>query len=436
MKLKTLSICLPFLISSTLIFSQPKRELFLNHVLMSEIYEIPSGTHGEAQDSTEQLYYIYKIPYNRLVFEKNGNRYIASYRLTVEVHDSVTNTIDRKIKEDKISVTDFKKTDEGNIYAEGSLNFLISKFKKYNLLPILYDKNSDRELRLDKIPLEAKNKISSNDDFLEPIVVDSKQVEQGNRHSFVISNFEGCIPFSEEEYNLLIPSGDTSLQKIFVTLINDKDTVFSDNISLAVKLQNSIEEFDGKIILNDNKASEVFKNFIIPYINKDLVEGDLTINVSKSKGSETVAVFHKRIAWFNKPLSLMNPELSIKLLKYMESDTVVDSLLDFKKKDYSKILFKFWKRFDPTQETSFNELMNEYYSRIDYTVKNFSSISGKSGYDTDRGMIFILYGKPFKLERGSNQLGKVVETWIYKNPERKFVFIDETGLGEYKLKNS
>ena len=438
MKLKTLSLCLLFLILSTQIFSQPRREReqFLNHVLLSEIYKIPSGLPGQVHDSTEQLYYIYKIPYSRLVFEKNDNLYTASYRLTVEVHDSVTNTIDRKIKEDKISVADFNETDDGNIYSEGLLSFQISKFKKYNLLPILYDKNSDRELRLSKIVVLSENKINNDDDFLEPVVIDSKQIEQEKRHFFVVSNYEGCIPFSNEEYNLLIPAVDTSLTKIFITLVNDKDTVFSGYISESVQLKNSIEEFEGKIILNSRKTSKVFKNFIIPYVNKNLAEGDLKINISKNEDSKHIAVFHKRIIWFNRPISLINPELSIKLLKYMESDTVIDSLLDFKKKDYTEVLFRFWKRFDPTPGTSFNELMNEYYSRIDYTIKNFSSISGKRGFDTDRGRIFILYGKPFKLERGSDQFGKVVETWIYKNPERKFVFIDDTGLGEYKLKNS
>ena len=434
MKLKTLLFSFLFLILSSQIFSQPKKEQFINHVLLSEVYRFPSGY--SADDSTEQLYYIFKIPYNRLVFTKNNNDYVASYRLTVEVRDSITNTIDRKIKEDKISTKDFSETDKGNIYAEGLLSFQISEHKNYNLLPVLYDENSDRELRLNKIPILSKDKKSIQNDFLEPIIIESKQLELGKKKFLIVSNFDNCIPFSKEEYNLLIPSNDTSLSKIFVTLINNKDTVYSNVISESVTLQNSIEELDGRIILNNKKSFTNYKNFIIPYVNKDLSEGDLVVDISKSKGSNSIASFHKKVWWFNKPFSLMNPELSIKLLKYMESDTVIDSLLDFKDKDYYKVLFNYWKRFDPTPATSFNELMNEYYSRIDYTIKNFSLISGKRGFDTDRGKIFILYGKPFKLERGSNQFGKVVETWIYKNPERKFIFVDNTGLGEYKLKNS
>ncbi len=271
--------------------------------------------------------------------------------------------------------------------------------------------------------------------FLEPLVVNAP-LKENNKSSFVVSNFDGCIPFSKEKYDLLIPSMDTSLQKIYVTLVNNKDTVYAGDISESETLGNSIAESNGEIILKGGNSSEIYKDFLIPDINKNLSEGELTINISLNKDSKSADTFHKKVIWFEKPFSLLNPELAIKFLKYMESDTVIDSLLDFNKKEFPVILFNYWKRFDPTPGTSFNELMNEYYTRIDYTMKNFSSISGKRGFDTDRGKIFVLYGKPSEMDRASNQLGKVVETWVYKNPYRKFIFIDETGTGEYRLKNS
>ncbi|MFZ0453083.1 MAG: GWxTD domain-containing protein [Ignavibacteriaceae bacterium] len=425
------------LVLSIQVFCQPKREQFQQHLLLSEIYIIPSSLSLGEQDSTDLLYYIYKLPYNRLVFEKNDNHYTASYRLTVEVHDSLTNTINRKIKEDKISVDDFEKTDDDNAYAEGVFNFQILKNQKYNLIPVLYDAYSDREIKLSAIPIipgkEKKNELHG---FLEPLVVNSTSQEASNGSSFELAGYDGCIPFSKSEYDLIIPNRDTSLKKIFVTLISDKDTVFSNMIDKPVKLHNFIEESKEKVILDNNSSVNLYNNFFIHFINRNLPEGELTINIALDKNSKPAAIFHKNVFWFHKPFSLMNPELAVKLLKYMEDDSVIDSLLDFKKDEYSKILFNYWKRFDPTPETAYNELMKEYYTRIDYSMKNFSSISGRKGIDTDRGKIFILYGKPSETERSSNQLGKVVETWVYKNPYRKFIFVDETGTGEYKLKNS
>lgn len=436
MKLKTILFSILSLVISTQVLSQPKREQFQHHILLSEIYIIPSGLSSDKKDSTEMLYYMYKIPYDHLVFEKHNNHYTARYRLTVEVHDSLTNTINRKIKEGKISADKFETTDDNSIYAEGVLDFQTLKNKKYKIIPVLYDANSDRELRLPAIPILPRKKHSEQNGFLEPLVVNSASKENDNKSSFGLANFDGFIPFSKEKYDLLIPSSDTALHKIYVSIDNENDTVFSNFVDESVLLRNSINESDGEVILSGRSSSENYKNFLIPFINKNLGEGDYTINISLSKDSEPAATFHKKVLWFNRPFSLINPELAIKLLKYMESDTVIDSLLDFKNDEYSKVLFNYWKRFDPTPETAFNELMNEYYSRIDYSMKNFSSISGRKGIDTDRGKIFILYGKPSETERSSNQFGKVVETWVYKNPYRKFVFVDETGTGEYKLKNS
>ncbi len=437
MNLKIILFSILSLVLNIQVFCQPKKEQFQQQILLSEIYTIPSSLSPDKQDSTELLFYIYKLPYNHLVFEKNDNQYTASYRLTVEVHDSLTNTINRKIKENKISVDDFEKTDDGNIYAEGVLDFQILKNQKYKLIPVLYDEYSDREIKLPAIPInlpkEKKNKYHG---FLEPLVVNSPSPEGSNKSSFDLASYGGCIPFSKEKYDLMIPCGDITLQKIYVTLISNEDTVFSGSIDKPVILHNFIKESNGKVVLDNNSSVKLFKNFLIPYVNKNLSEGELTINIAGDKDSKPTATFHKKVIWFNKPFSLINPELAIKFLKYMEDDSVIDSLLDFKKDEYSKVLFNYWKRFDPTPETAFNELMKEYYTRIDYSMKNFSSISGRKGIDTDRGKIFILYGKPSETIRSSNQRGKVVETWVYKNPNRKFIFVDETGTGEYKLKNS
>jgi len=101
-----------------------------------------------------------------------------------------------------------------------------------------------------------------------------------------------------------------------------------------------------------------------------------------------------------------------------------------------KGLVNYWKKLDPTPETEYNELMTEFYTRVDYTLKNFSTISGIKGIQSDRGKVFIKYGKPDKTERSSNLQGKVVETWIYDKLHRKFVFVDEDGTGEFSLESS
>src|SRR3954469_20644864 len=49
----------------------------------------------------------------------------------------------------------------------------------------------------------------------------------------------------------------------------------------------------------------------------------------------------------------------------------------------------FWLRRDPTPDTIENEYREEHYERIAYANERFAS--GKPGWKTDRGRIYILY---------------------------------------------
>src|SRR5215469_6982707 len=57
---------------------------------------------------------------------------------------------------------------------------------------------------------------------------------------------------------------------------------------------------------------------------------------------------------------------------------------------------QFWLRRDPTPDTAENEFKEEHYERIAYANERFSS--GKPGWKTDRGRIYITRGKPDEIE--------------------------------------
>ena len=196
----------------------------------------------------------------------------------------------------------------------------------------------------------------------------------------------------------------------------------------------SLNYNDDIITLHNSENNYQTKNFILKDFSKKLYEGDLTLIISNGNDFKVKKeIFNFNVRWFIKPASLMDPEYAIKALKYADNEQVIDSMLDEKDEDYPKALFKYWSKNDPTPHTAYNPLMKEYYSRVDYAAKNFSTITGKSGVNTDRGRIFIQFGKPQKIDRYSNDKGKIVETWFYENPKRKFVFTDFTGTGNFSL---
>jgi GWxTD domain-containing protein len=113
----------------------------------------------------------------------------------------------------------------------------------------------------------------------------------------------------------------------------------------------------------------------------------------------------------------------------------------------------FWRRRDPDPDTDENEYREEYYERIAYANEHYSS--GIPGWKTDRGRIYIMYGKPDELEThpsggsyerpsyegGGSTSTYPFEIWFYRylpgiGSGIEIEFVDPTGSGEYRIARS
>jgi GWxTD domain-containing protein len=95
---------------------------------------------------------------------------------------------------------------------------------------------------------------------------------------------------------------------------------------------------------------------------------------------------------------------------------------------------EFWKGRDPDTTTVTNERLREHLARYATVEKTY----GKNGWKTDRGRIFIKYGKPDDIERESFPLEeKSYEIWYYRKDRVMFFRFEDTGgPGEYELADS
>ena len=59
-------------------------------------------------------------------------------------------------------------------------------------------------------------------------------------------------------------------------------------------------------------------------------------------------------------------------------------------------------------------LLKEFYSRVQYSNVEFKSIKG-AGSESDKGKIYIVYGKPFDIEYQLSEAGDYQEIWIYRD---------------------
>ena len=407
------------------LFAQPSRsgELpMVQSLFHSETIIIP------AENKKLNLFYTYKIPYNRLVFERENGEYSAGLRVLVEVSDSVSDLIDRDIRDTDLSVNNFEATNERGLFLQDFLKFNLFP-GRYTIRTTITDLNSQNEIKLE--PAEIDLTKDDEEMVLHPLVIESANDKCEIENAFTLANFGGAVPFSPEDYNLVISLRDTTLENISVTIVNNEDTLVNQIISEFYTLPIGISTCNTDLVLLPDDESISTNNFIIRNVNRKLLEGKVSLSVNF--GDDSSKEFNSEVLWIDKPFSLRDPAMAIEYLKFITPDSIVYRLLSADKSEYPKVLYEYWTSFDPTPESSFNQLMTEYYRRIDHAAKEFRGLGKDNGIKTDRGMIYIRFGKPDEVERSSNTQGQVVETWTYKNPERKFVFVDKRGIGNFTL---
>lgn len=110
----------------------------------------------------------------------------------------------------------------------------------------------------------------------------------------------------------------------------------------------------------------------------------------------------------------------------------------------------FWQRRDPTPDTEENEYKEEHYQRIAYANEHFAA--GVPGWKTDRGRMYIVFGKPDEIEshpsggsyeRPMEEGGGETSTFPFEQWRYRYIegigqeviieFVDTCMCGEYHM---
>ncbi|MCY4672268.1 MAG: GWxTD domain-containing protein [Bacteroidetes bacterium] len=139
------------------------------------------------------------------------------------------------------------------------------------------------------------------------------------------------------------------------------------------------------------------------------------------------------VRWDGINTYLNNLEEAIEQLTYIARNRELREFRRAETQSERKSLFdSFWKKRDPTPGTLRNEAMEEHYYRVDYANQNFGQQI--SGWQSDRGHVFILHGHPDEVEHQTfSYNNKPWEVWYFFRIGRQYMFVDETGFGDYEL---
>ena len=144
-----------------------------------------------------------------------------------------------------------------------------------------------------------------------------------------------------------------------------------------------------------------------------------------------------RIQWSGMNVLIPNLEEAIQQMRYLSHTGYFPSrafrkILNAEGKVQKEFFTETWKKIDPTPHTETNELMNEYYYRVNVANQRFSG--HREGWRSDRGMIYIIYGEPDAIEEHHMEIdSKPYIIWYYYSVNRSFIFVDQTGFGDFQL---
>jgi len=102
---------------------------------------------------------------------------------------------------------------------------------------------------------------------------------------------------------------------------------------------------------------------------------------------------------------------------------------------------QFWLHRDPTPGTPENEFKDEHYRRIAYANLHFPTATGKAGWKTDRGRIYIRFGPPDEIDdhsTGDTRAPIPYIDWTYRWIEDvgtnvKMEFADPGGTHDFQM---
>ncbi|MFA6981320.1 MAG: GWxTD domain-containing protein [Ignavibacteriaceae bacterium] len=356
-----------------------------------------------------------QVPFNSLQFIKDGTGFKAEYTVTVSVYDKEKETLlTEKLWSEKISSQEFDQT-----HSRSNFNLSLKSFSlapgEYVFVISVEDKDS-RKKSFYEVNFKVKE-FESRIDVSDILFVGNKMMVSGKEKIFpniskMISTAEGKLSVYAEVYS---DSATPVLLKYYISTKDKKAIVEKTS-------ERDLQKGINRISLETDSLALPLDNYVFTLAIDDL---NSSLKVTSSKG------FFSRIEGV--PPTITNVDKAISQLIYLATTSELDSIKEGKTGEEKLDRFlNFWKAKDPNKSTPENEAFNEYYRRVEYANAHFTHYT--EGWKSDMGMVYIILGAPNSVDRHPFEYdSKPYEVWEYYQINRQFIFVDNTGFGDYRL---
>lgn len=380
------------------------------------------------QEDVVRLEVYYKVFNKYLAFEHLEGRFQAVYEVTFTIFDNKNRQTDGYNRRIDFNVPTYEKTLSDDDFRTSAANFKI-KPGKYKIECRLDDmaagKSVEKTIKFNVRDFNKKYSSVSDIEFV-----------------YAVDSASPGSPFNKEDWTI-VPSvirsygGDSIAPMVYYYEIyrgkDKRDKVFIETRILNQKLD--AVYFDSLTAEFTDETIRQIRHINLRGISSGQYFLDVTLFGRRKKQIDNIRTPFK-LSWSPETMIVHDYEGALRFLKYIASSGEVKEMK--KATDLNERLRlweEFWRQHDPTPGTEVNEAKRDYYRRIELANQYFG-LMGREGWLTDRGRIFIQFGEPDQMEDNpfeSEQ--KAYQVWYYYHLsiQRRFVFVDNWGDGDYRL---
>lgn len=411
--MKTIKFFLAFLFSTGFIYCQPENPTLYVQTGVTYFQDFLNFMDDDGQTRVDIFI---QVPFAAVQFERTSAGFEGGYSVTVSIYmeDEETLYIE-KLWNEKISAKSFN---ESSAKENFNLSYRSLKLKpgKYFIKTTVMDRDSRKEY--------FSNNFYNVKDFLpKPSISDIMLIAQ-------MTNVEGK--------NKIVPNVSRNVSEnkneinIFFEIYSDSSTDCQIEYFITNKDKKILYERSGKQSMNEGKT-QVFYTFSDSTL---LNIGNYILTVRLKDANENILAstsktFYSR--WVGLPATVDNIDKAIDQMIYIANPNEIEYMENGKdEEEKTKRFVEYWKTKDPSPGNEENEVFQEYYGRVNFANEQFSHY--REGWQSDRGMVFIILGPPNNVDRHPFEYdSKPYEIWQYYEINRSFTFLDETGFGDYRL---
>lgn len=376
-----------------------------------------------------QIVFCYSIKYDEMLFQmlsdinSGKERYVATPVIEATFKDGTGIIRKRVLSNDSVFCDNYEETSSNISYSNFvSFNLPVEKYtisttfqngKSLRKSPITYDIMAK---------YDAPKKEIKHPNFLVPTV--------DNEYNPLYANT--FIPFGTDKVTLLLPFPPYKNlkykieQKIGVPK-TDMPKMWGDFVPISGEC--------GQITNGAFSPTLLHKNVNIALEeNKEDVKNNCVIidislfNFSPARyilsildGKKVVDSVSFEVRWNTIPFTLISAKNAIERMRILLTDDEYKAMKKGNEEELFTHIINYWKPFDPTPATLYNEAMCVYFNRVDVANEKFQTIVEKDGAASDRGKVYLLNGTPNFVDIKTKDKIQY-EEWRYNKIKKIYVF--------------